>query len=902
MVAVETANRASAAALAAELGSLMLAHTEILDPRWRLDAIVRRVPAAQRFGVSLASTRDAIRTLGRRATCPAPLREVLLELVEQYLGHHLDAAFVHALWLADWRSCARVATEAARRLGAPGAMERIISLTAASPAGRYATPSMVRRVTLADVIGLVDDDRAEDAERLARELPSRERVFATAHLARLDVRAGRAPRRVGGSARWGAELLIVREVLARGDLERGREIAERIERELLREYARLAIARAWHDRGCVVEALRTLGRVQRSELVAERELLRVEIRMRVRSEPVYQGPTDRRAWEPPRWLRPAGWLSRQQGSDLYLAAAFARLSIQGDTTVVPFAVEHAARLPPRTVLDFLARIGVAVPDVLTAMRLSLDVPERGVRGHRTHHRTAIDMLLAEHVALRAEALACTRRELPEPMQHGLRESTDDLRSPSERAWFDEGVALSPSAARRRRVLVDVSRATLRGGVTESDAVRARLRILVHLGGGLAADAIATLLATLPISDVTATDVLARLDALCALDATRAGDVVRDRFGDLASAGIGRAALGRVVAAGGLDRALARELEQTFARVREVHPDGAKTWFANVAAGWRASTGARLDVHALAWLRRCKLDVEPSAILDEAAAMRCELLALAPRELADRLARDDHALAAALLVPPRVDARMIAWTLADWRELLETAANSALHLEPAIVRRCARLLGRPVGRRALACGDLAALGVIATQEITVERQRYRVTLLDKRRDALTYLRFADVTARSCCRSDSSVYTREDGTQGFVIDAWMDPLTLCYRIERETRDGLAPCGFLLGSFAIVEDRPAVLFNSLHVRPNHHELRTQVLCAVERSLAALPLRYLGIANLHNGHGHLPADYREATREVVRLSGLAFDDDNPVVFVHDDISRKANTVEQVTLHWLAR
>ena len=40
--------------LASELGSLLLAHKQIVAPNWQLDAVVRRMPAVRRFGVSVA--------------------------------------------------------------------------------------------------------------------------------------------------------------------------------------------------------------------------------------------------------------------------------------------------------------------------------------------------------------------------------------------------------------------------------------------------------------------------------------------------------------------------------------------------------------------------------------------------------------------------------------------------------------------------------------------------------------------------------------------------------------------------------------------------------------------------------------------------------------------------------
>lgn len=276
MVAVSSAIQASDAALASELGSLCIAHTQIRDPRWRLEAIVRRVPALVRFGVSLDSTRAEIRALAAKATCPEPLREVLATQVEAAF----EVGLVRALWTPDWRGSAQLAVDAART--SPETVEQIAQLATAH--SRYATPRCERERTLVDLIALVDEGRADEAERAARELRPHELPFAKAHLARLDLRAGRTPRRLRGSHRSGADLLLVREAIARDERDLARSFADRIERSLIREQAYLEIANALVARGSFVEALRLANRVQRSELWNERNLLRAEVRLIVRRD------------------------------------------------------------------------------------------------------------------------------------------------------------------------------------------------------------------------------------------------------------------------------------------------------------------------------------------------------------------------------------------------------------------------------------------------------------------------------------------------------------------------------------------------------------------------------------------------------------------------------------------
>ena len=425
MVAVFAANQAPDATLVSELGSLLLAHTRIRDPRWRLYAIVQRVPALRRFGVSLDPTLALIRELGERAPCPAPLRALLVEL----LSTHLDAGFVDALWSADWKSCAQLAFDRAP----PDDARRIVAIAAAGPRARYAVPT-VRRPSLADVIACVDAGDAGGAHRVAARLRPREQPYALAHLGRLALRV--APLREA-SLRAGAQLLVVREAIARDQLELARAIAGDIARELIRQCAYVELARGLSLRGRIVDALRLLNAVTRAELVAERDFLRAEIRLMVRRDrESYHGVDDIPAWTLPAWLRPRDWLSSSEREDRHQAAAFLRLALRS-----PLEIGHAAwlvtRVSPRALFALLPWIGVDIDDALAALR-----------GART-----IDALRAERVAMRATELAATPGELPDAMRLGLAglATCDNADGRSlERAWFDEGLALSPSAPRRRR--------------------------------------------------------------------------------------------------------------------------------------------------------------------------------------------------------------------------------------------------------------------------------------------------------------------------------------------------------------------------------------------------------------------------------------------------------------------
>ena len=169
--------------------------------------------------------------------------------------------------------------------------------------------------------------------------------------------------------------------------------------------------------------------------------------------------------------------------------------------------------------------------------------------------------------------------------------------------------------------------------------------------------------------------------------------------------------------------------------------------------------------------------------------------------------------------------------------------------------------------------------------------FRVRLLDKRADILTYLRFADVPMRTCFHSRRS---RTD-----TIWVWKDPLSFCFHVEQ--RDG-APIGFVFGSSALADGAPAFVLNGLYLRTRDAGPRAAVLRAIEHALAPTGVRRIGIACEHGGAGPLPADY--APRRVVleRLRALRVGG-APVRYIYDDIDTLTNAPEPIDhLYWPIR
>src|SRR5688500_12766374 len=116
MVAAVAANQALDASAASELGSLLLCHRSIRDPRWRLDAAVRLVPVHLRFGISLDPVRAEIRRGVAAAVCVPAWREHLGAFLRNTIEHGCVESLrlaVEALWTRSAKRTAERAREAA---------------------------------------------------------------------------------------------------------------------------------------------------------------------------------------------------------------------------------------------------------------------------------------------------------------------------------------------------------------------------------------------------------------------------------------------------------------------------------------------------------------------------------------------------------------------------------------------------------------------------------------------------------------------------------------------------------------------------------------------------------------------------------------------------------------------
>jgi hypothetical protein len=219
-------------------------------------------------------------------------------------------------------------------------------------------------------------------------------------------------------------------------------------------------------------------------------------------------------------------------------------------------------------------------------------------------------------------------------------------------------------------------------------------------------------------------------------------------------------------------------------------------------------------------------------------------------------------------------------------------------------RFARCHGYQAHFTSIAHGDFAALGAATETTFTASGHELRLRLLDKRLDILTYLRFADVTTRSCFRSTSHFY-RDDHfmTINALIDVWKDPLSFCFHIERRVGDAYVAVGFCFGGFIEIDGALGIALNSLHVRPGTADVRARVLRLIEELFCQpLGIEIIGIACTHNGRGPLPADYKPRRTRLRRLRALV-NNGEVVTTAFDDISAEVNeSIDVDGLFWRTR
>lgn len=468
----------------------------------------------------------------------------------------------------------------------------------------------------------------------------------------------------------------------------------------------------------------------------------------------------------------------------------------------------------------------------------------------------------------------------------------------ERARFDESRVLE---GRVSKSIVRSTRRCLRLAVStrpdlDPELVHVRLRTLLHVGGARATGALEQLLEAAERPGAAVESVL---ETLAVLEPGRA----RIAFGRHLRLFVREPGASRVVAMlevfGALDEGFGARWAALRERVSvERYEIAVEAWLIAAAEAWqRAGFGPpSKELADTLWLAsedatspNGELLATPQELLDRLLDELAFLDDAAPRDLFAQLDARRARLLRLLFPAPRA-ARMGPTPLAALEAGKRLLDSYAFQDDEALI---SSTLDTPAQARALTRG-VCPVPPAATVEL---EGGARLRYLDKRRDLLAFLRFADTVP--CCLSSTAGSVHMD-----VLFAWRDPLTFCFTVERRTDAGLRPLGFVLGGFARVgrTAERAVVFNGIYLARRSAALRARIVEALEeRFVRPLGVRHVGMAAVYGGAGPLPERYQRRATRMTRLRALREGaGQRRTREIYDDVSFVANapvTVHHV--HW---
>ena len=791
--------------------------------------------------------------------------------------------------------------------------------------------SLPRYIAMMEVCrrqGLLTAAQWADAEDVLASLGRVDRQTALAHKAAAIYRQEGFSAGVGAihsirykSCRQQAWWRLVQASVEAGRLDDAWRAVARIDGRAWHERARLVLARELVRRGDRSRARRLLCEPFMAPRLEERALLICEIEpQRLSSYRQFwrrskSGPSEDLAH-----LEPGIPKLEQRWTMLGLRIALHRELSVGRRF---FAAGHLGLWPMR--LRRLAQDRVAVRAWLHG--LERDGAELGPVLHRLNGlpQELLDSIWGEHLSLCSQAVVRDRRtsigasgagppkKYAEAFSRGLlacdgghsgasRTGAEDALS-AERSILDEGLSWSPQSARRRRVILGACKHCLKmwllhDAEIDSRALESRLRTLSNLGGTLPTESLLRLLEKVQQPEKSN---LRAFNVLIALAPERAARMTFHHHLDFlfelsgAARGLLLTLEDHRALESGFSRAWGRfvgRIGRRFGRRRGV------IWLRQ----WLQSrTEQAPAVPTLLEIECCQKELEygwPTTgdqLIARARQRLDQLLSLPPKSLPAALLEDPIAIKRLLWLSPSAGPPSSRWAReSSWREAIETVRNRFGGVDERMVLDLGRRLKAPGARglsRRLLNGEHPAVNATRVVELEPESEiRLRLRFLDKRRDLLTFLRFADCVP--CCFSSASSDYRVYGMDWWVLALWKDPLSFCFHIERNVDDtGWQPSGFVFGGFGLDDgDHVVILLNGIYLRQQSARWRALVLAGLEESLCRpLGVRQLAIANCHGGRGELPSGYRRRPSRITRLRALRFSS-GPVSAIYDDISTEVN------------
>ncbi|MDI1431424.1 hypothetical protein [Polyangium sorediatum] len=472
-----------------------------------------------------------------------------------------------------------------------------------------------------------------------------------------------------------------------------------------------------------------------------------------------------------------------------------------------------------------------------------------------------------------------------------------------RAHYDEGISLTSSRKRRRVALIDAARAHLRRvldmdpvrGEEEHVATTSRIRCLQNLGGEQATTIQHHALVRSMERGGHSQLRKALFHALAALAPQRATEVFVERYEVFARDGQAPWAAEQIEAQGLFPPGTTKGHDSAFTHLTERLGDRASAWLADFVRTFARDVGTPPGPEVLALVDTPDLPATGEARVRQILERHEALFQGDAEDFVGRLVEAPERLQLlSALCPVSPGRHAEAWKGDDWANLVERLQKDVGGVAGGPIARLRRHLpGAEHAVQALVQGappvpafarplPLGSSGVLSL--------RY----LDKRRDFLAFLRFADCVP--CCFNSTSWMYRhgdEKSTKHMVLSLWKDPLSFCFQLVRAPHAGVAEAqGFVFGGFGLCEDRPALLLNGLYLRRQLPWLRFAIVEAIEQAFCRpLGIRLVAIAARYGGAGPLPPEYKtQRGRTVHRLRALRAPSGVLVTRVYDDLSSRIN------------
>ncbi len=475
------------------------------------------------------------------------------------------------------------------------------------------------------------------------------------------------------------------------------------------------------------------------------------------------------------------------------------------------------------------------------------------------------------------------------------------RDPSDpvRAMYDDGLARSPRAARRRTGLLQAARralqAGLRGVPTAVEAAEIRLTTMAHLGGDRVRRTLRHHLDQTAVEHRlhgAMTRAMIRVDgrgwlAKLFAEPERYGN----RFG---ATDLHQALENATLTPRGFAQAV-RALHEAVGGSIQGDPD--PWWYALCALWWSRHTSPPTDgiVRWMAIQPPDTLRQGPRRTLAHFDDRRATLGRIDQTGMLADLDRDPSALANLLLTNPLPRGYGPVWSIKHWQRLVDRLAGRA---QP---------IGWPDERMVAAWAQDRPLDVGASlwsgrpplpeldRPLSVDGTPYKLFYLDKCRDAVRFWRFADTVP--CCFNSRYGFYRRGDTQKQVLQLWRDPLSFCFEVR--IRDEVA--GFVFGGFGRTEGLDVLLLNGIYLRRSScARTRAAIIDTIARVLVEpLGLKGIGVANVNRGYGRLPPSFQRKRRMLWRFRALVGVDGKRETSAFDDISNHVNQWGLVDLYW---